>query len=79
MKPAEERRAELEQHIASSRTVQKGSVIAGAIVALLGLALGSLPILLIGLGVGGAGFWITWGHIDDFQKELRVVRGRRQA
>jgi hypothetical protein len=74
MKPAAQRRRELERHIASSRSVQRGSIWVGAIGVLLGLAVGSLVVALIAASIAIAGAWITWGHIDDFRKELRGLR-----
>jgi hypothetical protein len=81
------RRQQLEGYIANSRRVRRRAIRLG--IALLALALvlrlaGAGPaafftVALVAAVIGGAGAWITWGHVQDFEKELRRLgtRARR--
>lgn len=72
---------ELRRYQASSRRIQRWSLRAmaaglgaGAVVgAVLGAQVG-LPVAAIAVIVGGAGFWITRGHIEEFEQQLRARR-----
>jgi hypothetical protein len=78
-------RAELTQWVASSRAVQRGL----RWLLTLGLGLAFLVLLLGGGGgafvviaglsaaIAGIGFWITHGHIADFENQLRTLGHRR--
>lgn len=74
---------ELRRYQASSRRIQRWSlrglvagvaagVLAGAVV---GAEVG-LPVAALAGIVGGAGFWITRGHIEEFEQQMRA-RARR--
>jgi hypothetical protein len=85
--PETDRRAALGAYIAHSRAVQRGLrwLLAVGVVA---------TIVLLLVGVGGAsvfwlavaptaivciiGFWITYGHIADFEKELHALDAARR-
>jgi hypothetical protein len=70
---------ELRRYQANSRRIQRWSLrglVAGvatglAAGAIAGAAVG-LPIAALAAIVGGAGFWITRGHIEEFEQQLRV-------
>ena len=74
---------ELRRYQASSRRIQRWSVrgliagLLGAVItgAVAGVQVG-LPLAALAGIVGGAGFWITRGHIEEFEQQLRA-RGRR--
>jgi len=74
-----ERREELERWIAGSRAVQrklKVGVVTGAIAAVVLLVisrpLGGIALAIVGL-VALSGFWITGGHIADWEAKLYKV------
>lgn len=70
---------ELRRYQANSRRIQRWSlrglglgVGAGALAgAVFGLGIG-LPIAALAVIVGGAGAWITRGHIEEFEQQLRA-------
>lgn len=80
------RRQELEGYAAQSRRVRRVTLGLGAAGALAGgvaLATGAptmigLVVLLVGGAVAGAGAWITWGHLQDFDRELRDLARRER-
>jgi len=83
---AETRHQDLEKYIADSRDVRRKVIGAGAIGLTLAIAariadLGTVSamIALVALIIAGAGAWITTAHIQDFEKELRGLRGHRPA
>lgn len=74
---------QLHRYQARSRRIQRWSLralVAGVGAGLVGgAALGvqvGLPIAAIAVIVGGAGFWITRGHIEEFEQQLRARRRR---
>jgi hypothetical protein len=74
--------AELRSYLAKRRQIQTWSVrglVAGVVLAaILGVAAGVaiwLPIAALSAIIGGAGFWITRGHIEELEQQLRA-RGR---
>ena len=74
---------ELRRYQANSRRVQRWSVrglvagvVAGLLVAAIAGAHVGLPLVALAAIIGGAGFWITRGHIEEFEQQLRA-RGRR--
>lgn len=82
------RESQLERYIARSRRVRRLSLLAGSCLLLLALILHlaaaplffTLASILAALAVAGSGAWITWGHLQEFDKELRTLRrGARGA
>lgn len=81
------RRQELEGYTAQSRRVRRVTLGLGATGALAGgivLVTGAptmigLVILLVGGAVAGAGAWITWGHLQEFDRELRALARRERS
>jgi hypothetical protein len=78
----EDRRQLLEGYIANSKSTRRIALwfagIGGAL-AILAKAAGAgtgvfLAIAMISALVGGVGAWITFGHIEEFEKELRSLR-----
>ncbi|HUQ02184.1 MAG TPA: hypothetical protein VM261_06780 [Kofleriaceae bacterium] len=74
---------ELRRYQANSRRIQEWSLrglVAGVVLGLLAAIIVSpaigLPIAAIAAIVGGAGWWITRGHIEEFEQQLRAG-GRR--
>jgi len=72
---------ELETYLARSRRVRRvttylGLGLAAAAVALwlAGLTLAAALAGLTGGAIAGSGAWITWGHIQEFERELRSLR-----
>jgi ammonia channel protein AmtB len=77
------RTQELRRYQANSRRIQQWSLrglVAGVAAGLVGaVVVGAevgLPIAALAGIVGGAGWWITRGHIEEFEQQLRG-RGRR--
>lgn len=77
-----DRATQLERYMARSRRVRRLAVLAGlaclVVAAILSFTpaprLVPLALALAGLSVAGAGAWITWGHLQEFDKELRSLR-----
>ena len=80
--PPDERRAQLVKYIEDSRRTRRrllavgGVALAGAIVAFV-LGYGGLGgvILVFDALVMGIGWWITLGHLLDFQHQLKQLDG----
>lgn len=72
---------ELRRYQANSRRIQRWSVrglVAGVVLGFLVAAIAGahigLPLAAVAVIVGGAGFWITRGHIEEFEPQLRRSR-----
>jgi|SRR6185503_18529681 len=85
--PVEDRkRAQLEAYIARSERTRRITFLLGAAAAATagifhlagasGLAGGAL---MLGLLVAATGMWISGGHIQDFQRQLRALAPRPRA
>jgi hypothetical protein len=78
----EDRRDQLEAYIANSKSTRRVALwfaAIGAALAVLAKAAGAstgvfLAIAMVAALVGGVGSWITFGHIEEFEKELRSLR-----
>lgn len=76
------RRRDLQRHIDKSRAVRRLAVriaVAVAAVAVVVLVAGAglavfLAVAALAGIIGGSGVWITYGHIADFQRQLRDLR-----
>jgi hypothetical protein len=84
--PRETRRLDLVGHIDKSRAVQRRAIRVAAAVAALAIVLRfagvgtaiALAVAAVAAIIGGAGVWITQGHIADFQRQLRdLTRAHR--
>lgn len=83
---SDDRRNDLLAHIDKSRAVQHRVVRIAAVVGALALVLmvaGAGTAVALGLAalaaiVGGAGVWITQGHITDFQRQLHDLARKQQ-
>jgi len=90
------RQRELETYLARSRRVRRTTSYLGLGLAAVAVALWLAGVTLVaavagltGGAIAGCGAWITWGHIQEFERELRslrepagsrrVARRRRQA
>jgi hypothetical protein len=78
----ESRSEQLQRYIARSRRTRMRAILVGAaglfVAVILGLAglagPASLALALVSVTIAGAGAWITWGHLQEFEKELRSLR-----
>lgn len=82
-----EKKARLELYLAKSQRLHRRARIAAILGIPVGIALLIAPIpgifggmfLALDVAVGGIGMWITFGHILDFQHQLRQLAGGDQS